>query len=126
MKHNDGSVIEGEAFIAIYPLRLVKSDDYEIWQHPYINIDTLESDPDLQLVYFNKDGSVDSYHISQYEYRLNDLNHLCKLQLIFHDTTWEFREHSYLVKDLYSDEPNDYFSEIIENKRKVALKIAWR
>ena len=116
MKYEDGSIVEELDLIAIYSRRLVKDKNYEIWQHPYIKDGILEDGFDLQLVYFNKDDSVDSYHVSDKEYRFKDLIHLGKLQLIYHDVTLQFNEHTHLVKDIWSDEPDKYIKEILKEK----------
>ena len=73
MKYEDKTKIEELDLTALYPRIIEKHENYEIWQHPYVREDVLENDPDFQLVYFNKDGSVDSYHVSSKEYRFKDI-----------------------------------------------------
>lgn len=118
MKYEDGNIIEESDLVAIYSRRLVKDKNYELWQHPYTQGDILENGFDLQLVYFNKDGSVESYHVSDKEYRFKDLIHLGKLQLIYHDVTLQFDEHVHLVQDIWSDEPDKYFKKILKEKER--------
>lgn len=114
MKFENGTILTSEDMLALYPRRILKEQKYEIWQHPYIREDILEDGYDLQLVVFNDDGSVNSYHVSDKEHRLKDLTHLGKLQLIYHDVTLEFNEHQHLIDDIYSDEADDYFERILK------------
>ncbi|AMC92661.1 hypothetical protein AOC36_01225 [Erysipelothrix larvae] len=118
MIYEDGTVIEESDLTAIYSRRIEKHENYEVWQHPYIRGDVLENDPDFQLVYFNIDGSVDAYHVSDKAYRFKDLVHLGKLQLVYHDITLEFYEYTHLVKDVWSSESDFYFSEILKKKER--------
>ena len=117
MKYEDGTILEESDLIALYPRRIEKKENYEVWQHPYTKGNVLENEPDFQLVFFNEDGSVDSYHVSHKEYRFKDLTHLGKLQLIYHDITLKFNEYTHLIQDVWSSEPDDYFSEILKKKQ---------
>jgi len=118
MKYEDGTIIDESDLTALYPRRIEKHENYEVWQHPYIKGDVLEDEPDFQLVFFNKDRSVDSYHVSNKEYRFTDLTHLGKLQLVYHDITLEFNQYTHLIKDVLSRELDEYFSEILNEKKK--------
>lgn len=120
MKTEDGTILQEEDYIALYPCINVKHKNYEIWQHSYIKGDVLEDDPDFQLVYFNPDGSVDSYHVSSKAYRFMDKTHLGKLQLVYHNITLEFIEHTHLIKDAWSNETHVYFNKIIKRKEQAS------
>lgn len=116
MKYSDGSEIMEEDLVASYPRRIVKDLNYEIWQHPYVKDRVLHDDFDLQLIYFNDDKSIDSYVASDNSDHLVDINHLAKIQLIFHDICETFNEHTLLVEDILTDEASIIFEKIISEK----------
>lgn len=123
MRFNDGTVLKSDDYLALSPRRIEKHKNYEIWQHPYYKDNYLENDPDIQLVYFNSDSSIDSYHVSSKKYRLKDSEHLGRLQLVYHDITLNFNEYTFLVKDIHSNETELYFQEIIFEKESRLLII---
>lgn len=112
----NGETFKDDDYVALYPQRIEKHENYELWQHPYYLNNCFYNDPDLQLIYFNSDGSIDSYHISCDKVRFKDKIHLARLQLIYHDITLNFNEYTYLVDDIYSDQTNFYIQSIINEK----------
>lgn len=116
MKYSDGTVIMEEDLAASYSRRIVKDLNSEIWQHPYVKDGVLHDSFDLQLVYFNDDKSVDSYVASDNSEHLVDINHLGRMQLIFHDISESFNEHTLLVEDIWTDEASIIFEKIISEK----------
>ena len=123
MRFKDGTILKDDDYLATYPRRIEKHNNFEIWQHPYCRVNYLEDEPDIQLVYFNSDGSVDSYHVSSEKERFKDRVHLGKLQLIYHDITLNFTEHTFLVKNIFSNEVDAYFQSIILKKNRTYLKL---
>ena len=118
MKNDFGEDIKNEDAVIAYPRRLEKKENYEIWSHPFVFKGTVTNSFDLQLVYFSKDGTVYSYHVSDNENHFKDVRHIEKLQLVYHDIALEFYEHTHLVKDIWSQEPKNYFNQIIESRMK--------
>lgn len=116
MKYSDGTVMMEEDLVASYSRRIVKDLNYEIWQHPYVKDGVLHDSFDLQLVYFNDDKSVDSYVASDNSDHLVDINHLSRMQLIFHDISESFNEHTLLIEDIWTDEAHISFNKIISEK----------
>src|SRR5690554_1499529 len=116
VKYQNGNLILPEDMAITYSRRTVKTEQYEIWQHPYIK-DTIVSDSfDMQLVIFNPDQSVESYHVSDTMHHFEDVSQLIKLQLVYHDITLEFKEYTHLVDDITSDEANLYFENVLLSK----------
>lgn len=55
MKTEDGTILQEEDYIALYPCINVKHKNYEIWQHPYIKGAVLEDAWSNEThVYFSK------------------------------------------------------------------------
>lgn len=116
VKYQNGNLILPEDMAITYSRRTVKTEQYEIWQHPYIK-DTIVSDSfDMQLVIFNPDLSVESYQVSDTMHHFEDVSQLIKLQLVYHDITLEFKEYTHLVDDITSDEANLYFEKVLLSK----------
>ena len=116
LRYQNGNLILPEDMAITYSRRTVKTEQYEIWQHPYIK-DTIVSDSfDMQLVIFNPDQSVESYHVSDTMHHFEDVSQLIKLQLVYHDITLEFKEYTHLVDDITSDEANLYFENVLLSK----------
>lgn len=116
LRYQNGNLILPEDMAITYSRRTVKTEQYEIWQHPYIK-DTIVSDSfDMQLVLFYPDNLVESYHVSDTMHHFEDVSQLIKLQLVYHDITLEFKEYTHLVDDITSDEANLYFENVLLSK----------
>lgn len=116
LKYQDGNLIPPEDMAITYSRRTVKTEQYEIWQHPYIKDNIVSDSFDLQLVIFNPDQSVESYHVSDAVHHFEDVSQLIKLQLVYHDITLKFKEYTHLVDDITSDEADLYFEKVLLSK----------
>lgn len=116
MKYYDGSDIEEVDILSVFPRRIEIGANYEIWQHPYFKNNVLAENFDLQLIYFIDEKNVDSYHITQDKERFSDVNHLSRIQLLFHDVCENFYEHNILVEDIWSGEAFSNIEKIIKDK----------
>lgn len=116
IKHQNGDIISPEDMAITYSRRTVKTERYEIWQHPYIKDNVVSDSFDLQLVLFYPDNLVESYHVSDTMHHLEDVSQLIKLQLVYHDIALKFKEYTHLVNDIYSDEADLYFESVLLSK----------
>ena len=116
MKYWNGVILTEEDLIAIYPRRIVKNKNYEVWQHHYINDGILHVDFEIQLVIFESESKVSSYYFSSSLERLYDKNHIGRMQLVFHDVCLNFEEHFILVEDIYSEEVFNKIKVIVDGK----------
>lgn len=116
VKYQNGNLIPPEDMAITYSRRTVKTEQYEIWQHPYIKDNIVSDSFDMQLVIFNPDNLVESYHVSDTMHHFEDVSQLIKLQLVYHDITLEFKEYTHLVDDITSDEANLYFEKVLLSK----------
>ena len=114
MKYYDGSDIEEVDIISIFPRRIEIGANYEIWQHPYFKNNVLAENFDLQLIYFKDKNNVESYHFTQDKERFSDVNHLSRMQLLFHDVCENFQEYNILVEDIWSSEAFSNIEKIIK------------
>ena len=71
MKYTDGTILENHDLVILYPRRILKKENYEIWQYPYFDNEVLYDDFDLQLIVFKED-IVRSFHVSEKYERLKD------------------------------------------------------
>lgn len=116
LKYQNGNLILPEDMAITHSRRTVKTELFEIWQHPYIKDNIVSDSFDMQLVIFNPDQSVESYHVSDTVHHFEDVSQRIKLQLVYHDITLKFKEYTHLVDDIYSNEADLYFEKVLLSK----------
>lgn len=97
MKHLSGEKMTDEDLIAIYPSRIKRGKNYEVWQFAYVKDDTYHDNFDFAVVRFGA-KSNDILLISQHQNRLDDRDYHGRVQLLVHDISTRFNVETKLVK----------------------------
>lgn len=102
MKNLTGEKIYDEDLLVIYPRRIIKKKNYEVWQFPYVKNNIYHDDFNLAVVRFGF-ISNDILLISEHQNRLEDREYIGRVQLLVHDISSEFNVDVLLVKNIFSN-----------------------
>ena len=110
----DNQEISEEDLIAIFPRRIQKIKNFEVWQYPYIDSNFLYQNEDYVILEFNEKQDI-IHVISTNKDHLNNRFHLDRITNLIHDVSHNFDFKFYYIDNYENDELWDLWNSIIRN-----------
>lgn len=108
MRYQDNDKLTNDDLVAIYPRRLYKKDNIEIWQFPYVKDEILYDEDSLVGIKFSKVSEV--YLVTPIKDRIEDKEYLNRIISLVHDLDMDFETYN-LKKDLTVTEIISFLTE---------------
>lgn len=106
--------ISSEDLIAIFPRRVEKIKNFEIWQYPYIDSDYLYDTEDYVVLEFNETQDI-IHIISTDKAHLSNRFHLDRITSLLHDISLNFDFKLYYIDNYEDDQLGELWNAITNN-----------
>lgn len=112
-EYNNEEISE-EDLIAIFPRRIQRLKNFELWQYPYIDSRFLYETEDYVILEFNERQDI-IHVISANKDHLNNRFHLDRITNLIHDISHNFDFKFYYIDNYENDELWDLWNTIVRN-----------